>query len=587
MADYPSLIAHILQANKIHSGLPSKEIRQQQASSKQYETRDDFLNRCLDHFVDGMRLIEGTVSFKSKSVTLHPAPHEFVRTLIASLFHEANPNLWELRERMLENVLNVSRINREQAEVAPHRIKLPDEGDDIRPYLAGTPFLDWVDEDVECGIPDELRFEHHYILASSGHGKTQTFQNLLAHDLVQVAEGNASVVVIDSQGDLIRTLSRKRMFYDGGLKDKLTLISPRNPEYPLALNPYHINESRMRSYSVATREQILNGTISIFDYLLGAILGAEMTSKQGALFRYITRLLLIIPDATIHTFLDLVTEGGADRYSQYIDTLPDIPKRFFREEFDGREFRHTKDEVRRRIWTLLENTTLTNMFSAPTSKLDMFEEMNAGRVILIDTAKSYLQPHGSQIFGRFFVSLIVRSALERETLQRRMPCYVYIDEFHEVADHNVQMILEQARKYRVALIMAHQETGQLPPPVLRSIQANTSIKMAGGVSANDARTLANEMRTTPQFIDSHPKLSFALSLKGIGVHTFASKPGLLDRLDDMTDAQFEELQSRMREKYAVRVSSNTNTSAQTDTPTNIEPPEADPTKPSTTWGDTV
>ena len=44
----------------------------------------------------------------------------------------------------------------------------------------------------------------------------------------------------------------------------------------------------------------------------------------------------------------------------------------------------TKKQVLRRLWGILENQTFERMFAHPRSKLDLFAEMNAGKVILID-----------------------------------------------------------------------------------------------------------------------------------------------------------------------------------------------------------
>jgi hypothetical protein len=56
------------------------------------------------------------------------------------------------------------------------------------------------------------RLEHTHIIGGTGHGKTQLLQLMIYKDLLQAAEGNDSVVVIDSQGDLIRTISHLELF---------------------------------------------------------------------------------------------------------------------------------------------------------------------------------------------------------------------------------------------------------------------------------------------------------------------------------------------------------------------------------------
>ena len=60
--------------------------------------------------------------------------------------------------------------------------------------------------------------------------------------------------------------------------------------------------------------------------------------------------------------------------------------------------------------------------------------------------------------------------------------------------------MSQARKFNVGVLFAHQHLDQLTPALRASVAANTSIKIAGGVSDKDARALASDMRTTPDFI---------------------------------------------------------------------------------------
>src|SRR5688500_18731101 len=56
-------------------------------------------------------------------------------------------------------------------------------------------------------IPHEARFEHVHICAGSGHGKTQLLQKMILEDLQLLKEGKGSIVVIDSQGDLINKIT--------------------------------------------------------------------------------------------------------------------------------------------------------------------------------------------------------------------------------------------------------------------------------------------------------------------------------------------------------------------------------------------
>ena len=176
----------------------------------------------------------------------------------------------------------------------------------VKSYLAGTPFEALFDCTVPLLFPDATRFEHHHIVAGSGHGKTQTLQHLILHDLEAVAAGKASIVVIDSQSDLINNIAGMSVFAPGGpLADRLVLIDPTDVEWPVALNLFDVGMDRINQYSQLDRERLINGILELYDFVLGSLLDAGMTQKQSVIFRYITRLLLHIPNATIHTFREL------------------------------------------------------------------------------------------------------------------------------------------------------------------------------------------------------------------------------------------------------------------------------------------
>lgn len=465
-----------------------------------------------------------------------------------------------LRERLQYNLFVASGgVPGEGARDRP--VKLPTRAampapDLIAAYLGGTPLADLFDMPLPVVIPTETRFEHMVLVAGSGHGKTQTLQHLILHDLEAVAEGRASVVVIDSQSDLIDNIAGLAVFAEGGaLHDRLCLIDPTDVEWPVALNLFDVGQARLGGYSPLDRERLLNGILELYDFVLGSLLDAGMTQKQTVIFRYLTRLLLQIPDATIHTFRELLEDDGYDGYASHIATLEGSARAFFENEFRGKEFTQTRRQVLRRLYGILENQTFERMFSHPKSKLDLFAEMNAGKVILVNTAKDLLKESGTEIFGRFFIAMIAQAAQERAVLARghRLPTFVYIDEAGDYFDRTIGIILSQARKNRVGMVLSHQYLGQLDPKLHEAIAANTAIKFAGGVSAKDARALAGDLRADPEMIEGQERLSFAAYVKGITKRAVSVRvrAGRMENEPRMTGAERERLREVMRARYAV------------------------------------
>ena len=423
-------------------------------------------------------------------------------------------------------------------------------------YLGQTPLRSLFDYPLNIALPMQTRFEHMHIVAGSGHGKTQTLQHLILEDLDAVSRGEASIVVIDSQTDLINTIAGLDVFAPGGpLDGRLVHIDPTDIEWPVALNLFDVGMDRLDAYSQLDRERLTNSILELYDFVLGSLLDAGMTQKQTVIFRYITRLLLHIPNATIHTLRELLEDGGYDKYRSNIAGLQGSAKAFFENEFNGREFVSTKRQVLRRLYGILENQTFERMFSHPKSKLDLFTEMNAGKVILINTAKDLLKENGTEIFGRFFIAMIAQAAQERAVLNatQRLPTFVYIDEANDYFDRNVAIILSQARKYNIGMVLAHQFLGQLDSKLQEAIAANTSIKFAGGVSAKDARALASDLRTDAAFIENQNKLSFAAFVKGQTQRavSLSIQPGQMESLDRMSEEDQGSARDQMRKIYAV------------------------------------
>ena len=470
--------------------------------------------------------------------------------------------LTRLRDRLDRNLVIASGGHPDDPKGFTRQPKLPSQSEVsdraalLERYLGGTPLPGLLQGDIMVPLPTEARFEHHHIVAGSGHGKTQTLQYLIAEDLPAVARGERSIIVLDSQGDLIRTIARRDVFAPGGaLHDRLVLIDPTDVEYPVCLNLFDIGLERLDAYSLLDRERLTNSILELYDFVLGTLLSAEMTQKQSVIFRYVTRLMLHIPGATIHTLRELMEPKSEERFRDAINRLDGTTRQFFETEFPSKEFEQTKKQVLRRLWGILENQTFDRMFSHPKSKLDLYSEMNAGKVILINTAKDLLKEQGTEIFGRFFIALIAQAAQERATLapSARMPTMVYIDEAADYFDRNVGIILSQARKYRVGMVLAHQYLGQLDPKLQEAFAANTAIKFAGGVSNKDARALAPMLGCDPALIEAQPKLAFAASIRGItkGALPLSFPAGYLEGLPEMDDYEWMMVREQVRERYAV------------------------------------
>lgn len=473
---------------------------------------------------------------------------------------------YRFRERLVANMLIASGFSpdanpyelQDKLLLPTHNKKLTVPYLSAATYLNQTPFLNFSQFLVPFHIPPESRFEHCHIVGGTGHGKTQLMQKMVFSDLLAAQTEKRSVVVIDSQGDLINKLVRLSLFdpdTPNSLADRLVLVDPADVEYPFSLNLFDTHVERIQSYKPADRERVLNGVIELYELFFSSMLGAELTQKQGVIFRYIARLMITIPEATIFTLMQLMEDGKP--FKLFMDKLDGSARHFFQTEFFHPSFAATKKQILKRLWGVLSTPAFERMFAQKSNKLDLFKELNDGKIILISTAKDLLKNEGSALFGKFFIAMLSQAALERSTIapDQRTPTFVYIDEAQEYFDDSIETILSQARKYKVALTLAHQTLDQFTPRLRSAVLSNTSFKCVGGVSSRDARAIAEELRTDADFIESMRRTDdqseFAVWLKNQTSHAvrLTIPLGFLERQSVQSEEAFASIMENNRSKY--------------------------------------
>ena len=357
-------------------------------------------------------------------VRLLPDPVKTLDGLISFVAAEAgedgNGLISRLGKQIRETVMVISGIDPERDEPGRKQFIMPSAHKDkytpeqlVQLYLKNTPFVDFFNIPLPFTIPLRTRFAHMHIVGGSGHGKTQTLQNLFLTDLEKVGSGERTVIVIDSQGDLIHNILKLEAV--GDILDRVVLIYPKDIKHPPALNLFDFGLDRLQEYNEADREMLVNGAISLYEYMFGAILGAELTAKQGVIFGYLARLLLVVPGATIDTLIDFLEEPETVR--PFLAKLDHpLTRRFFERQFFNKSFDDTREQILYRIYDVLKTDTIARMFRNKRNKVNLFEAMNRGSLVLIHTAKDLLKQEGTEILGRFFISLIAQAAQERAAL---------------------------------------------------------------------------------------------------------------------------------------------------------------------------
>lgn len=503
-----------------------------------------------------------------------------------------------IREAFDRNQRTVSTAILKERDLAEGKTVNPDKfpgaaRDLLEAYLAGTGLQPLFLLPVPFALPPEKRFEGHWIVARQGTGKTNALECLIAADLAEVAAGRASVVVIDSQGTtadtLLGRLSGLRAFAPGeALAGKLIYLEP-DLEYPLALNIFDIGLADLGRLSASQREDIVASACEVVEFLFTGLLGGELSDNMTMLYKYLVPAMLAIPGADMNVFIELLdTDATRDRpvpegyrkYRAHFARLePEIRSFLETDYLKDAELVKTKAAVRRRLRAAMADTTFRRMFMQPANKLNLFSELQAGKVILVNTfpAKSYVEP-----FGRLILALLMQATRQRLEIDReaRLPTYVYVDECQDyiAKEERIARYIDKCRKQNVGLVFANQRLANIENARVRNALSGVAIKFAGASDADDAE-LAELTATTADRIRQLPRGTFAAYVSGLtprGIELqFPLSP--LDRATQLSRAEWQQMRSAMRERYAVRYRAEQAPPAD-DSP--APPPPIPPQKPS-------
>jgi hypothetical protein len=378
-------------------------------------------------------------------------------------------------------------------------------------------FLPAFQVQLPFNIPERTRFRGHWIVAPPDKGKTNLLLNMILEDM----KADASVVVMDSKGDLIGPLSR--------LKDpRLIVIDPL--DHP-AINPLDTTNS-----------------VDLLEYIFSGLLDSPLTPNQTALFRSVLGLLKQIPNATLRDFRNILSDGW-EPYEKYVDQLDEDDQTFFRKEFKSNVYKERRPEVLVRLRLLLSNPHFRAMFTAPRTKVHLGQLMNEGKIIIIDNSKAKLGESGT-FFARLFVALILGEAERRVGTEK--PVYVYVDECQNVIENDpkIATILDECRSKRIALILSHQRIAQIEDNknVLDALM-NCGIRFAS--SNADAHALAPRYHCEPEFLQNLEQGTFAAYIEGVTKSPEHIICSLAKLPAEMTESEYQSRKLGMRGQFGI------------------------------------
>ncbi|MCF7907000.1 TraM recognition domain-containing protein [Patescibacteria group bacterium] len=366
------------------------------------------------------------------------------------------------------------------AKKAPAPLNIPKEG-----LFLGYNVYRGEKKDIR--IKREDRRRHMYIVGMTGTGKSWFAEGLAMQDIVN-GEG---ACFIDPHGDAIGHILER---IPKNRAEDVIVFDPSDISRPLGLNMLEYNSNEQKTF-------VINEVMNIFDKLY------DLRQTGGPMFEQYFK-------NACHLIMDDPASGS---------TLMEVPKVLADEDFRKYKLSKCTTPVVKEFWekqalkaggeASLQNMVpyitskltpfLTNEFMRPIiaqqkSSLDFRKAMDEKKIILAKLSKGKIGEINAHLLGMIIVGKILMSALSRGDMpeEERNDFYLYIDEFQNFLTESMQIILSEARKYRLALTMIHQYIGQLiksgDTKFKDSIFGNVGTKIAYRVGVDDAEVLTKE-----------------------------------------------------------------------------------------------
>lgn len=338
---------------------------------------------------------------------------------------------------------------------------------------------------------DDVRKMHCHIIGGSGTGKSKLMEYMIRQDI----RNGKGVCVIDPHGSLYdNTL---KWIIENGLTHRLVLIDPTDEKTSIGLNMLKYNEDEL---------DIGKHIENVIDSI-GKALNEDIfsTAQISIWLRYFLQLGAY-HNLTINDIGYLIESKNSELRDVLTSQINDNELRWQMEsawnKYDNAS-KNAKTEIMEmpvwsRIVRLLTTKKMRQISGQVESKIDFYEAMNKGKVILVNL-HGKISVNERNLLGIMIIDKIYNAATKRKA-DRGKQFFVYIDEFAYFVSEQIASALEELRKRNVSFILAHQELEQVRlensdsgQRLLASIMTNTKVKIAFRISRSDAELMALEM----------------------------------------------------------------------------------------------
>jgi len=254
------------------------------------------------------------------------------------------------------------------------------------------------------------------------------------------------------------------------------------------------------------------------------------------------------------TFIELVRALTDQKYVE--ELLPfvkdPVVKRYWTDQIaQTNDFHKSEvlDYIVSKFGRFVTNKTMRNIIGQPYSAFNFRKAMDEKKVILCNLSKGVLGEEDAKFLGLILVPKVLTAAMSRQDIPmaQRHDFFLYVDEFQNYATEDFAVILSEARKYRLNLIVANQFIGQIDEEVKNAVFGNVGSIVSFRIGVPDANFLQHEFAPIFNEIDLTNIEKFHVYIKTI-VRNEPVPPFSMSLLKDMSI-----IESQMNPKQAEMV----------------------------------
>lgn len=381
------------------------------------------------------------------------------------------------------------------------------------------------------------RRRHLYIIGKTGTGKSTLLFNLMHADLV----GGRGFALLDPHGDLAMAVADATPAWR--IERGVIYLDPSDLAFPVGFNP-------LNHVAVDHRPLAAAHIVAAFQH----IWGNSWSPRLEYILTNALRLLLDAPGSTLLGLPRLLAdEDYRDRLLAHC--RDPVVRAFWQTEFAAYSDKYATEAIapiQNKVGTLLSPPAIRNMLGQVKSTIDIRAIMDRGQVLIVNLAKGKLGEAPTHLLGAFLATAFAQAAEARADVaeSERRDFTLYADEFQHFATDSFATILSEARKYHLALVLAHQFLGQLPPLLRQAVIGNAGSIVAFRIGAEDAPLMANELGIqNPLTLTDTANFSAWAKLVRDGVPTDAARIATLPP-DTPSAGRFAAVQARSRARHA-------------------------------------